>query len=147
MLGQGASSLLGKDTDGATESLAPPEPAHSHRRRADGTVLFTTEELATYDGRDGRHIYLSFAGRVFDVTAGRQHYDKDKGGYGFFAGTDATRGYVTGALYGRPVAYVTWPWCGVRRGVGRVGLGGVRRTRGLGVVAVRKGWRVGGWGG
>ena len=72
----------------------------ARRLAADGTRIFTAAELEGFDGRAGRPIYLSYAGRIYDVTAGRQYYDKDTGGYGFFAGRDATRGYVTGDFKG-----------------------------------------------
>eukprot|EP01134_Creolimax_fragrantissima_P005962 CFRG5962T1 len=58
--------------------------------------IFSTEELAKFDGTnpDGI-IFLGFNGVVYDVTAGKQYYAPG-GGYSFFSGKDATRAYLTG---------------------------------------------------
>ncbi|GBN88596.1 Neuferricin [Araneus ventricosus] len=59
-------------------------------------LLLTSEELKSYDGGpDSKGLYLAILGEVFDVQKGAQHY-KPGGGYGFFAGKDATRAYITG---------------------------------------------------
>ncbi|XRB01239.1 cytochrome b5 heme-binding domain-containing protein [Pycnococcus provasolii] len=52
-------------------------------------------ELARHDGKDGRPIWLSVGGEVFDVSDGAKHYGPG-GGYSFFAATDGTRAYITG---------------------------------------------------
>ncbi|KAJ3312980.1 hypothetical protein HDV04_002462 [Boothiomyces sp. JEL0838] len=63
-----------------------------------GEKVFTTKQLALYDGSDpNRPIYLAIKGRVYDVTAGANYYGKG-GGYSFFAGKDATRAFITGCF-------------------------------------------------
>jgi len=64
-------------------STASPMPA-----------VIPTGTLAASTG-DAPRLLLSIVGHVFDVTAGRDFYGKAKG-YGFFAGTDATRAFATG---------------------------------------------------
>ena len=59
-------------------------------------VLFTPDQLAAYNAEgEGRTIYLSILGDVFDVTAGAQHYAKGQA-YHHFAGADASRAFATG---------------------------------------------------
>eukprot|EP00455_Lapot_gusevi_P047162 TRINITY_DN6332_c0_g1_i1.p1 TRINITY_DN6332_c0_g1~~TRINITY_DN6332_c0_g1_i1.p1 ORF type:complete len:198 (-),score=14.03 TRINITY_DN6332_c0_g1_i1:208-801(-) len=68
-------------------STVPPKPR-----------LFRKEELWQYRGEDeSLPIYLGFNGRVYDVSKGKEHYDKN-GGYHFFAGRDATRAFFTGCF-------------------------------------------------
>ncbi|KAL4420479.1 hypothetical protein ABPG75_010135 [Micractinium tetrahymenae] len=57
--------------------------------------LLTAEQLAAFDGRGGRRLYLAILGEVYDVTPGMRHYGP-KGGYGIFAARDASRSFVTG---------------------------------------------------
>ncbi|KAJ7184030.1 hypothetical protein O6H91_Y538900 [Diphasiastrum complanatum] len=58
--------------------------------------LWTKEELSKHNGSDDSlPIFLSILGSVFDVTLGRQHYGLN-GRYNYFAGRDATRGFITG---------------------------------------------------
>ncbi|KAJ3020626.1 UNVERIFIED_CONTAM: hypothetical protein HDU68_010089 [Siphonaria sp. JEL0065] len=52
---------------------------------------YTPKELAEFDGRKTKSIYLSVKGRVYDVTSGASFYGPD-GMYGNFAGRDASRG-------------------------------------------------------
>lgn len=51
---------------------------------------FSLEELAHFDGKEGRPIYLSAKDEVFDVTRGSDFYGED-GGYHIMAGRDASR--------------------------------------------------------
>ncbi len=63
-----------------------------------GPVYMTLEELAAYDGTDeSKPIYLSINGTIYDVTAGRRIYGPG-GSYHYFAGVDASRGFVTGCF-------------------------------------------------
>ncbi|KAL1895268.1 hypothetical protein Sste5346_005415 [Sporothrix stenoceras] len=63
-----------------------------------GPRYFTLEELAGYDGSlPDRPVYLSIDGNVFDVSAGRHIYGPG-GSYHYFAGVDASRGFVTGCF-------------------------------------------------
>ncbi|KAJ3211900.1 hypothetical protein HDU82_004590 [Entophlyctis luteolus] len=52
---------------------------------------FSKKDLAAFDGRSSKTIYLAVKGRVYDVTAGASFYGPD-GMYGNFAGRDASRG-------------------------------------------------------
>lgn len=67
---------------------------------SDATHLFTTEELAQYDGKDGHKTYFAFKGKVYDVTGS----DKWKNGehYSLFAGKDLT-GMLGEAPHGEEV--------------------------------------------
>ncbi len=58
----------------------------------------TLQELAAYDGTNpDQPIYLSINGTIFDVSAGRRIYGPG-GSYHWFAGVDASRGFVTGCF-------------------------------------------------
>jgi len=57
--------------------------------------LFTSKELAKFNGEGDQGLYLALLGRVYDVEKGRKHYGPG-GGYHFFAGRDASRAFVTG---------------------------------------------------
>lgn len=63
-----------------------------------GELLLTPAELAKYDGTDpSLPVYLALNGTIYDVSAGRRTYGPG-GSYHYFAGRDATRGYVTGCF-------------------------------------------------
>lgn len=58
----------------------------------------TLEDLAQYDGGDPeKPVYLAIDGNVYDVSAGRHIYGPG-GSYHYFAGVDASRGFVTGCF-------------------------------------------------
>eukprot|EP00095_Tigriopus_kingsejongensis_P001358 snap_masked-scaffold1322_size48131-processed-gene-0.6 protein:Tk01358 transcript:snap_masked-scaffold1322_size48131-processed-gene-0.6-mRNA-1 annotation:"neuferricin-like isoform x1" len=74
------------------ESKPVPEPKPS----SPGIRILTKAELKLYDGTEGSPgLYLALLGQVFDVAKGRDYYGPG-GGYGFFAATDGSRGFVTG---------------------------------------------------
>lgn len=60
-------------------------------------VNLTEAELATYDGRSGRPIYLAVNGSVYDVSASTEMYGPG-GSYSFFSGKDGARVYITGCF-------------------------------------------------
>lgn len=63
---------------------------------SDGPVLFTTDRLSQYVGKEkGDKIYIAILGEVFDVTSGRKFYGP-KRDYHHFAGRDASRAFITG---------------------------------------------------
>jgi predicted heme/steroid binding protein len=63
-----------------------------------GLREFTPEELALYDGTEGRPIMLGMNGDVFDVTAkGAQFYGPGQA-YSVFAARDSTRALTKGSL-------------------------------------------------
>lgn len=51
---------------------------------------FSADALAAMNGEDGRPIYLSVKGIVYDVTKGADFYGPGKG-YGVFAGKEVSR--------------------------------------------------------
>ena len=52
--------------------------------------------MKKYTGeKDSPGIYIAILGQVFDVSKAPNFYGP-QGGYGFFAGKDASRAYVTG---------------------------------------------------
>jgi predicted heme/steroid binding protein len=63
-----------------------------------GPLLLTPAQLALYNGTDPKlPIYLALNGSIYDVSASPHLYGPG-GGYGFFAGKDATRAFVTGCF-------------------------------------------------
>ncbi|ENN78869.1 neuferricin [Dendroctonus ponderosae] len=59
------------------------------------TNLFTTSELATFNGVEQPFLYVALLGTVFNVTKGAKHYAKGQQ-YHVFVGKDASRNFVTG---------------------------------------------------
>ncbi|ELT90457.1 hypothetical protein CAPTEDRAFT_110664 [Capitella teleta] len=58
--------------------------------------LFTKDELSKYDGKEGSPgLYLAILGLVYDVVKGSKFYEAGAG-YGFFAGRDGTKAFMTG---------------------------------------------------
>ncbi|EPE07601.1 cytochrome b5-like heme steroid binding domain-containing protein [Ophiostoma piceae UAMH 11346] len=63
-----------------------------------GPKYLTLDELARYDGTNpNAPVYLSINGSIYDVSAGRHIYGPG-GSYHYFAGVDASRGFVTGCF-------------------------------------------------
>lgn len=61
-------------------------------------IYMTLEELAAYDGTDPeKPLYLAINGTIYDVSKGRRIYGPG-GSYHYFAGCDASRGFVTGCF-------------------------------------------------
>ena len=59
-------------------------------------MSFFQEELSRYDGSEGSPgLYLALLGQVFDVSKSPKFYGPG-GGYGFFAGKDGSRAFVSG---------------------------------------------------
>lgn len=66
--------------------------------KQNGPLYMTPEELSAYDGSDPtKPIYLAINHTIYDVTAGSRMYGPG-GSYNVFAGTDASRGFVTGCF-------------------------------------------------
>ncbi|WVR03123.1 hypothetical protein IAU60_000113 [Kwoniella sp. DSM 27419] len=59
--------------------------------------VFTPDQLARYDGREERPVYLAIDGVVYDVSANRRIYGKG-GSYNIMAGRDASRAFCTGCF-------------------------------------------------
>ena len=63
-----------------------------------GPLYLTDLELAAYDGTDPKlPIYVGLNGSIYDVSASRTTYGPG-GSYGFFAGKDAARAFLTGCF-------------------------------------------------
>lgn len=61
----------------------------------EGPKIYTDADLKEFDGTDpNKPIYLAINGTIYDVSAGKKHYGPG-GSYHFFAGADASRGFVT----------------------------------------------------
>lgn len=58
-------------------------------------ALFTADELATFNGEEGRPLYLALLGSVFDVSRGIKHYGSGCS-YNFFVGRDASVSFISG---------------------------------------------------
>ena len=56
--------------------------------------VFSKEELAGNDGRNGANSYLTVLGEIYDVT-GSKHYSEGSG-YHVFIGQDASLAFVSG---------------------------------------------------
>ncbi|XP_045597658.1 neuferricin [Procambarus clarkii] len=81
--------LLVPGTQQEQEQEQPPPGVKKER-------IFTVEELARYDGREGnKGPYLALLGRVYNVKKGKKFYGTG-GGYEFFSGRDGSRAFVTG---------------------------------------------------
>lgn len=77
----------------AAEPEEPDEPADEPGER-----VFTSEELAAYDGQDGRPAYIAVDGVVYDVTEVRQWSSGTH--FGFEAGADVTEALSGSAPHG-----------------------------------------------
>lgn len=67
-------------------------------RYIQGPIFLTPEQLSLYNGTDPNlPIYLALNGTIFDVSANPRIYGPG-GMYGFFAGRDAARAFVTGCF-------------------------------------------------
>ena len=81
-----------KEKEKLSDLISPTKPKEESYQEK----IFTREELKKYDGSEGSPgIYLAMLGQVFDVSKAPQFYGPE-GGYGFFAGRDASRAFVTG---------------------------------------------------
>lgn len=60
-------------------------------------VNLTEAELATFDGTNGKPIYVAVNGSVYDVSASPELYGPG-GSYAFFSGKDGARAYITGCF-------------------------------------------------
>ncbi|EFX06317.1 heme steroid-binding domain protein [Grosmannia clavigera kw1407] len=68
------------------------------KQKYQAPTYMTLEELAAYDGSDpDKPVYLSIDGNIYDVSKGRHIYGPG-GSYHWFAGVDASRGFVTGCF-------------------------------------------------
>ncbi|HUX21152.1 MAG TPA: cytochrome b5 domain-containing protein [Spirochaetia bacterium] len=80
----GPDSQLPSDGRGSTgHKAARSSPGGGPRSQ--GSRAFTEEELAHYDGREGRPAYVAYRGLVFDVSgsmrwAGGRHQDRHDAG-------------------------------------------------------------------
>ncbi|KIZ05646.1 hypothetical protein MNEG_2315 [Monoraphidium neglectum] len=77
----------------------------SDSRKAQAPSVLSKAQLAQADGSDGRPVYLSILGDVFDVSSKPEFYGKGSG-YHHFVGTDGSRAFVTGEFEGPPRAEV-----------------------------------------
>ena len=91
--GSGTGSSGGSSGGTAADAKEQQKVYHA----PEGGILMTAEELAKYDGT-GEKCYLSILGEVYDVSSGE--YYRGGGGYEFFAGKDASRGFHTGGVRG-----------------------------------------------
>lgn len=98
--------LEAKGAPRADGRIARPEPEQSgnptHPAEAINPLLeprrMTLEQLAQYGGEDqNKPIYLSIAGRIFDVSSASRHYRKGET-YNCLTGKDATYAFVSGDL-------------------------------------------------
>ncbi|KAF3481099.1 uncharacterized protein GIQ15_03858 [Arthroderma uncinatum] len=67
-------------------------------RYINGPLVLSRSELSLYNGTDPTlPVYVSVNYTIYDVSANRRMYGPG-GGYGFFAGRDATRAFVSGCF-------------------------------------------------
>ncbi|KAK4135759.1 cytochrome b5 [Trichocladium antarcticum] len=68
------------------------------KKQITGPIYLTPSELALHDGSNTTlPIYLAINGTIFDVSANARTYGPG-GSYQYFAGADASRGFVTGCF-------------------------------------------------
>ena len=94
-LAKKAGAGFGAGSSGQASDAAQQEEKPKVYHAPEGGILFTAEELAKFDG-SGEKCYLSILGEVYDVSSGE--YYREGGGYEFFAGKDASRGFHTGKV-------------------------------------------------
>jgi len=82
-------------TEPAEEPAAEDEPVIEEEEEEQ---LFTMEEIATFDGQDGRPAYIVVNGVVYDVTGVSQWRSGTH--FGFSAGTDVTEALAGAAPHG-----------------------------------------------
>lgn len=80
------------------EDVVEEEEPEEEPEEEDGERVFTMEEIARYDGQDGRAAYIVVDGVVYDVTdvpqwSGAEHF-------GFEAGADVTEALANAAPHG-----------------------------------------------
>jgi len=83
-------------TEPAEEPAAEDEPVLEEEEEEE--QLFTMEEIATFDGQDGRPAYIVVNGVVYDVTGVSQWRSGTH--FGFSAGTDVTEALAGAAPHG-----------------------------------------------
>lgn len=66
----------------------PPEQDEEEPEEVVGERIFTLDELATFDGQDGREAYIAVDGVVYDVSNVPQWAESSH--FGFAPGIDAT---------------------------------------------------------
>lgn len=74
-------------------------------RSKDQLRTFTLDDLRQYDGKDGRPIYISIGGKVFDCTMGVSFYGPG-GPYEMFAGRDIS---LAAAKFSKEEKYLDQP--------------------------------------
>lgn len=87
--------------DPAVDDAAEPgdiEEEADEPEAPDGDQVFTLEELAEYDGQDGRPAYIAVDGVVYDVSAVPAWASGSH--FGFEAGIDATDALADAAPHG-----------------------------------------------
>lgn len=77
-----------------------------------GEAVFTPEELAAFDGKDGRKAYVAYLGKVYDLTGIREGEHGDHYGHPF--GVDLTAA-MDDAPHADSVIF-DWPVVGVLKG-------------------------------
>ncbi|KOS22127.1 Membrane steroid-binding protein 2 [Escovopsis weberi] len=66
--------------------------------KVSGPMYLTPKELSKFDGSDpSKPLYIAIKGTIYDVSVNRRMYGPG-GSYGYFAGVDASRAYVTGCF-------------------------------------------------
>lgn len=78
--------LIDKTKEFVLSQLKSPQTSPPSTWTASDLKLFTTDELAKYDGNvNEEEIYVSILGSVYDVTPGKNFYGRGCG-YAFFTG-------------------------------------------------------------
>ncbi len=102
LLGLAMIALVFSGCEAAEEEVPVDEPEdvveEEEPEEVDEEQVFTLEEIAQYDGQDGRPAYIVVDGVVYDVTdvpqwSGAEHF-------GFEAGIDATEALEDAAPHG-----------------------------------------------
>lgn len=65
------------------QNLVVDDIQHDSKKTEDG--LLTVEQLAAFDGKQNKQLFLAILGSVFDVSKGAKHYGPD-GTYNYFIG-------------------------------------------------------------
>jgi membrane-associated progesterone receptor component len=89
--------------DFAAGEAIPGQPAVALNMTRWPVPVLDGRELASYDGSDGRPIYLAICGYIMDVTQGQQFYGPGAD-YHMFAGQACTRALVISSLDAKDVS-------------------------------------------
>lgn len=80
------------------EPVTPTDPTDQTENPVDELIELTLEELAYYDGTDGKPAYIAVQGKIYDVTD--SSFWRNGGHNGYQAGQDLTDAIINQSPHG-----------------------------------------------